>query len=394
MNNRDEHQKKLNIVITLFPPRDETLLSIKARFVELFLPLAKSISVIDGDLPELYGGQVRVIRLHGWAPGRSVLAKVITLLLVQAETCFALIRIIRSCDIVILASLGELEIMPLLITKIFRRKVVLVQGGTYASTFDAIYSRKWLGLGKIIPVIAGLLARVTHGLADGLVVDTKEEADFSGLNKYKGKIFVCGIAYMNTDIFKVTKNLEDRRNIVGYIGRFSQEKGIINLIKAIHLVLDKQADTRFLLCGDGPLLNEAKKELEVDKTSNKVTLAGRVPLERVPDYLNDMRLLVIPSYFEGLPKILMEAMACGTPVLVTPAGGMTHLIKQEKTGFILASNSPQDICEGIVKALHHPRLPEIAGAAHRLIVDRYTYEPVVKSWENALQELMKRRNKL
>jgi len=394
MNNRGERQKKLNIVITLFPPRDETLLSIKARFVELFLPLAKSISVIDGDLPERYGRQVRVMRLHGWAPGHSLLAKVITLLLVQAETCFNLIRVIQSCDIVILASLGELEIMPLLLAKIFRRKVVLVQGGTYTSTFDAMYSRNWSGLGKIIPVIAGLLARVTHGLANGLVVDTKEEADFSGLNKYKGKIFVCGIAYVDTDVFKVTKNLEDRRNVVGYIGRFSQEKGIINLVKAIPMVLGKQSDTEFLLCGDGPLLNEVKKELEVDKTSNKVTLTGRVPLERVPDYLNEMRLLVIPSYFEGLPKILMEAMACGTPVLVTPAGGMPHLISNEETGFILASNSPEHIAEGIVKALHHPRLHEIAGAAHRLIVDRYTYEPVVKSWANAFQELTKRRNEL
>jgi glycosyltransferase involved in cell wall biosynthesis len=293
-----------------------------------------------------------------------------------------------------MTSLGELEVMPLLVAKLFRKKVVMVQGGTYKKTFEAIYSKRWLGLGKIIPGIAGLLARVTHGLADGIVVDTQDEAKFFGLSRYKGKILVCGIAYMDTDVFQVTRNLEDRRKVVGYAGRFSPEKGVINLVKAIPLMLEEQPDMEFLMCGDGPLFAEVKKEIEVGKTTKKVTLTGWVPLERIPEYLNQMQLLVIPSYLEGLPKILMEAMACGTPVLATAVGGIPHLIRKEETGFILKSNSPEHIAEGVIMTLHYPKLHDIAETAHRLIESRYTYEFVVKSWENALQQLMKRGNEL
>jgi glycosyltransferase involved in cell wall biosynthesis len=156
-------------------------------------------------------------------------------------------------------------------------------------------------------------------------------------------------------------------------------------------VLEKEPDTEFLMCGDGPSFDEAKKELDACKTSSKITLAGRVPLERIPDYLNEMRLLVIPSYLEGLPKILMEAMACGTPVLATSVGGIPELIKEGETGFILESNSPEHIAREVIKALHHPKLREIAQTALRLIENSYTYEPIVNSWENALQKLMKSR---
>ena len=381
--------KEINVCITLFPSQDKAAQSTQTDFAALFLPLAKKIFVIGDVLPGLSSGKIHAIRLHEWASGKPQLYKVAMLLLSQLDTCFNLIKLVRKCDIVILASLGELEVMPLLMAKLFRKKVVIIQGGSYFKTFELIYGRKRFGLGRIILYIAGLLARVNRALADGIAVDTENAVESLGLNRYRGKIYVCGISFINADVFKIKTDLKDRRNVVGYIGRFSQEKGVMNFARAIPLILARRPDIEFLMYGDGPLLNEIEEELRMSGSYSEVTLTGRVPRERIPNYLNEMMLLVMPSYLEGLPKVLLEAVVCGTPVLAMPVGGIPDLIEDEKTGFILEDNSPECIAQGVIRALAHPKLHEIAEMAHRLIENRYTYELAVEGWRNALQELIK-----
>jgi glycosyltransferase involved in cell wall biosynthesis len=77
-------------------------------------------------------------------------------------------------------------------------------------------------------------------------------------------------------------------------------------------------------------------------------------------------------------------MACGTPVLATPVGGIPDLIKDGKTGFILEDNSPRCIAENVFRALEHPGLDEIAKNAHDLIEKHYTYEATVERYKNIL----------
>jgi len=110
-----------------------------------------------------------------------------------------------------------------------------------------------------------------------------------------------------------------------------------------------------------------KHELRISGLKDKVMFTGWVPHEELPKYLNDIKLYVLPSYSEGLPKATLEAMACGTPVLVTPVGGIPDVIKDGKTGFITEDNSSECIARNIIRALSHPNLDQSARMGQLLL---------------------------
>jgi glycosyltransferase involved in cell wall biosynthesis len=109
-----------------------------------------------------------------------------------------------------------------------------------------------------------------------------------------------------------------------------------------------------------------------------------MPYDEIPKYLNELKLLVLPSYTEGLPNTMLEAMACGTPVLATAVGAVPDIIKDGETGFIMEDNSPDCIARNVLRALSHPNLEQIADNAHSLVEKEFTYEAAVRKYETVL----------
>jgi glycosyltransferase involved in cell wall biosynthesis len=103
----------------------------------------------------------------------------------------------------------------------------------------------------------------------------------------------------------------------------------------------------------------------------RVDLPGWISHDDLPGYLNQLRLLVLPSYTEGLPNIMLEAMACGTPVLATPVGAIPDVIIDGKTGFIMENNSPECIAENVIRALNSPDLERIAENGRRFVEENF-----------------------
>jgi glycosyltransferase involved in cell wall biosynthesis len=104
----------------------------------------------------------------------------------------------------------------------------------------------------------------------------------------------------------------------------------------------------------------------------------------MPDYFNELKLLVVPSYSEGLPGTLLEAMACGTPALATPVGGIAEVIKDGETGFLLPDNSPQSIAQNVIRVLNYPNLAQIADNARALIEREYSFQAAVERYRRIL----------
>ena len=90
---------------------------------------------------------------------------------------------------------------------------------------------------------------------------------------------------------------------------------------------------------------------------------------------------------QGYPKIMLEAMACGTPVLATPVGTIPDVIADGKTGFIVQSNSPECIAENVMRALNSPDLEQIAESGRRFVKENFTFERVAARWKEVLDEI-------
>jgi glycosyltransferase involved in cell wall biosynthesis len=142
-----------------------------------------------------------------------------------------------------------------------------------------------------------------------------------------------------------------------------------------------------LIGGDGELKESIEASLQEQGVTARVELPGWISHDDLPSYLNQLRLLVLPSYTEGLPNIMLEAMACGTPVLATPVGAIPDVIIDGKTGFIMENNSPECIAENVIRALNSPDLERIAEDGRRFVEENFTFEKTVENWKEILQSI-------
>jgi glycosyltransferase involved in cell wall biosynthesis len=202
------------------------------------------------------------------------------------------------------------------------------------------------------------------------------------------KIIIAHRHFVDFTKFMIKKRINERANVIGYIGRFAEEKGILNLVKSIPLVLNRRKDIYFVLCGEGELSDEIKKIVQRESLGKNVKLTGLISHIDVPNFLNNFKLLVLPSYTEGLPNIVLEAMACGTPVLATPVGAIPDIIKDGKTGFLIKSNDPKNIADKIVELLDkYELLEEVSMNAYNYVKENFNYEKTLESWRRILKQM-------
>lgn len=209
-----------------------------------------------------------------------------------------------------------------------------------------------------------------------------------GLVRFKNKILIAHEHFLNFEVLKEGTSVNKRKCIVGYIGRLSREKGALNFINSLLSVINTESSVKFLVGGEGPLKEDINRYLDDHALHEKVTLYNWIPHEHIYQYLLEIKLLVVPSYTEGLPNIMLEAMACGTPVLATPVGAIPEVIDDGKTGFIMADNSAECIAKNILRALNHPRLEQIAQNGRDLVQKEFTFEKSVAGYRNIFSNII------
>lgn len=376
-----------NIAVITAPFYSDVGQLILANFIEVLEPLSNEVYVITGRFSYKSDPRIHIISLKKDSTEGSILQKILRYSLAQPRVTLNLLKISREIDTVIFFLGTRTYLLPLLMAKLLRKRTSLVVTGSESKSAKIAYVKKWLGLGRIYSTIVGILERVNFHLADQIAVEAKSTINFHGLNQFSKKIAINGAMYVDTNLFKPRNKPNDRSNLVGYIGRLAQGKGVLNFVKAIPLILKEYEAAEFLICGDGILYDKVKSELEDKGLQNKVKLTGWIRHSELPNYLQEVKLFVLPSESEGVPGIIQEAMSCGIPVLAMSVGGIPDLIQDERTGFILENNSPECIAKNVVRALEYPKLDEIAQNARRLIEEVYAYDAMVEKCRRALSKL-------
>ena len=125
-----------------------------------------------------------------------------------------------------------------------------------------------------------------------------------------------------------------------FLGRIGQRKGAFDLIRAFSLLPPECRNrTRLIMAGDGEL-EEARHLVKRLNLSSSITLPGWMDTHECDRLLAEADVFILPSYDEGLPLAMLEAMAWGLPVIVTPVGGIPEIVTSGETGFLI---NPGDI---------------------------------------------------
>ncbi len=175
--------------------------------------------------------------------------------------------------------------------------------------------------------------------------------------------------YVDTDLFRPMRTTSDDCTAV-FIGRLSPEKNVQSLLEAT-----RSLEVNLVVIGEGRLRPQLQ-EMYPDG-DGRVRWEGNVPNHKLPEYLNAATVFVLPSLYEGHPKVLIEAMACGVPVVGADSPGIRNLVQHGVNGF-LCGPDPMSIRQALEEIVRNSDLREKIGYnARKFAVENYSLNKVL-----------------
>jgi glycosyltransferase involved in cell wall biosynthesis len=309
----------------------------------------------------------------------DLILKTARYLIGQLIYTFYLFKFSKKAENWIFFTGGERMIIPVLSARLLKRKVFLFIPGS--AMRDAKFSKDPF----LVPI--KIISMIVHYLADHIILYSPNLIGEWNLEKHRQKIIIAHEHHININLFNITIPLLSRPFHIGYIGRLSEEKGVQNFVQALPAIFCDQKNLHVFIGGDGQLKESITASLHAENLINQVELKGWISHADLPRYMNQLRLIVLPSYTEGLPNIILEAMACGTPVLTTPVGAIPDIIIDGNNGFIMKDNSPKCIVENVKRALNYPDTDQIVKNGRQFIKNNYTIEQVITRWKEVFEEI-------
>jgi glycosyltransferase involved in cell wall biosynthesis len=176
--------------------------------------------------------------------------------------------------------------------------------------------------------------------------------------------------------------------VVGTVTRLSPQKGPLDFVRAAHLIAQTLPEVRFIMVGDGPLRPQVEELIRELGLEGRLVLTG---LRRdVPDLLAAFDLFVLSSLWEGLPRVVTQAMASGLPVVATAIDGSAEAIEEGVNGLLTPPGEPQAIAAAVLQLLRDPaqrRQMGQSGQARALEFDvRTMVAKIAALYEELLQQ--------
>lgn len=169
--------------------------------------------------------------------------------------------------------------------------------------------------------------------------------------------------------------------LLGFIGGLQAYKGLDDLANALD---ETEANCSVVVAGDGPERDRLER-----KFGDRASFLGPVPYEQIPGIYNQVDALVLPSHTEGLPRVVLEAQATGTPVIATRVGGLPEIIEDGKTGMLVDARSPDQLAAAIDRIASDSNLQSKLGKmGRRAVVESYSWESMYERYERFLTDVV------
>jgi D-inositol-3-phosphate glycosyltransferase len=222
--------------------------------------------------------------------------------------------------------------------------------------------------------------------------DKEQMVELYGADPAKIAVIPCGV---DLDLFQPLPCREAKGELgvpaeaclILFVGRIEPIKGVDTLMRALAHIMHKEPERRgqIMLCviggdvSDSPdrwdaelkRLHSLRQELDI---ADVVIFAGAQEQQKLPCYYSAADVVVVPSHYESFGMVALEAMACGKPVVASDVGGLSFIVKNGETGYLVPYNDPLALAEKIHFLLDEPARRELMGIAAERAAQRYSWQ--------------------
>lgn len=184
---------------------------------------------------------------------------------------------------------------------------------------------------------------------------------------------------MNREAARMELGLPQRAKIILFVGNLVPVKGVEYLLEAFQQVAHEIRDDLLLIVmGDGPLRQGLSRKAEELKIEKNIAFIGQRPHKEIPLWMGACHLLCLPSLNEGVPNVILEALACGRPVVASNVGGVPEVLCNPALGYLVEPGNVSEIARALKEMLSKQWDPM-----------RFRAETSISSWEESGASLLK-----
>lgn len=375
--------------VLLFPWASQGPYLIVENLLQIIAPISESVALITGNptmVSRLSGATVEDLRVKmhytrdSSFPLLSSIRWIAKSVLFQLKSCISIAMRRKRTDIVFFLA-HPYQVLPLMMTRLLGiRSVDLVTRG--GERRDGA-----------IPRLAEISGGISFALSTTIALESPSLMSLVAKESHRRKIIGEAARFVDLTRFQNRKHVNERHT-VAFIGRLRPEKGALEFALAAPRIVARFG-LDVVIAGSGDLEREISSLISAERTTgNRTRIRGWLTSDEVAEALGDTLILVLPSTTEGLPTILIEAMAAGTIVLATDVGAVRDLIVDGKTGFILNGPDAASIEEGIARVLSHENLQAISDAGRQEVARRYSEARARERYKAIIEKTCNRSSRL
>jgi glycosyltransferase involved in cell wall biosynthesis len=249
----------------------------------------------------------------------------------------------------------------------------------------------WQNLKRTYPFPFSLIEGYNLEKADYAIAGNQEAVEVWRGKGYKGPIKVIPQFGVDPEIYKVESQISNLKSqfTIGYVGRLVEEKGVQVLLQA---VAGQTGEWRLHILGSGPMQSRLEALAQRLDIVERVSFESPIPSAQMPAFYNQLDTLVLPSltrphWKEQFGRVLIEAMACGVPIVGSRSGEIPHVIGQ--AGLTFTEGDAQELRAGLSQLMEAPALrADLARRGRERVLAHYTQTRIAAETHEVYRRLL------
>jgi D-inositol-3-phosphate glycosyltransferase len=248
--------------------------------------------------------------------------------------------------------------------------------------------------------VEGELMRFADALVAATPADRADMIRLYGADPTKISVIPPGVDLelfrpMEPDRARSMLGLPPDHKMILFVGRLDPIKGLDTLLRAMARIVEGRPDWLQNAClyviggekGDEGARGDAE-QARILALRDVVTFLGPQAQDALPAYYSAAKVVVVPSRYESFGMVALEAMACGAPVIASDVGGLSSLVKDGRTGYLVRDNDPAALAAKLLPLLEDPHVREVLGAQGVATAEAYSWPVIAEAIENLYEQVL------